>query len=70
MGRNRGRPVCPGRIDDPLVVVEVPLSVRQRLRDLKIIAGCTYGEVINALLGAVDSAGNNSAGEGDRCLRQ
>lgn len=65
--QKRGRPRCRERISDPLVAMEVPRSIRQQLSSIKANAGCTYGEVIAALLLANDSASGDARERA--CLR-
>lgn len=58
--RRRGRPLNEARVADPLVPIDIPISIREKLFILKRIRGTTYGGVIEALL--VDSNPDNEGG--------
>lgn len=64
MEKKRGRPVCLERLADPLVPIEVPLSVRNELNMLKVAKRSTYGDLIAAMLIAA------GAREGVECRKQ
>lgn len=59
--RRRGRPINEERVADPLVPIDIPMSIRGRLIILKRIKGTTYGGVIEGLLPPTEQDGEGES---------